>query len=420
MTRESGTKPPATVVERDGRRAAWLGYGLVACAVWLGWQVVQAPFVERAPPSIALKLSPSSPEALRRAAEVEQAADRWENARALADESLARAPFNVRALRVRGLADAAAGRMDSADNILTLAGNWSLRDDPAHGWLVERRLRQGSYSSSFAHADTLARRRTDTRPTIFNLFTTAAVADPRATTALARLLVSVPPWRDEYIASLYDRDDGTQVLLAVAIALEPTTGRLRPYELERLYITWANAGRLPAIRFLRERINRPPSSQTLQNGDFSVPVDSQLLPFGWRMGAAPGLTVEIVEDGVRGDELATRVEYDGYGNSIPLQQMLLLSAGNYTLSGERRFEVQPVSSRLAWTVTCVESGRQLLVDATGEHTATTGKWEAFTKSFSVPEANCSAQWLRLEPRSADTRSNTIAWYDRLAIRNSVR
>jgi hypothetical protein len=368
-----------------------------------------------------MRLAPSSPEVLRRAAEAEQAADRWENATALANESLVRAPFNARALRVRGLAEAAGGRMDSADEILTLAGNWSLRDDPAHAWLVERRLRQGSYASSFAHADTLARRRPEIRPQVFDLFTTAAAADPRALSALSRLLVSVPPWRDEYIASLYERDDGTAVLLAVALALESTSGRLQRYELERLYVTWANAGQLSAIRFLRQRINRPPSSDALQNGDFSTPIESQLLPFGWRLGAAPGLNVEIVEDETRSEELAVRIEYDGYGSSdVPLQQLLLLSPGAYALSGERRFEVQPVNARLAWTVTCVETGQQLLMYPRGEEAGAEGRWEIFSRSFSVPGAACSAQWLRLEPRSADTRSNTIAWYDRLNVRPAVR
>lgn len=392
----------------------------MAGAIWLAWQIVQAPVLERAPPALAVRLSPSSPEVLRRAAEAEQASNRPENAAALANESLVRAPFNARALRVRGLADAARGRTEKADEILTLAGNWSLRDDPTHAWLVENRLRRGSYTSSFAHADTLARRRTDIRPQIFNLFTTAAASDPRAVPPLSRLLALAPPWRDEYLSSLYDRKEGPAVLLALAIALEPTEGRFRPYELERLYSTWAAENRLPAIAFLRKRINRPAASLGLQNGDFSVAPEAQLLPFGWRMGTAPGLNVEMVEDDLRPDDLAVRIDYDGFGAGMPLQQMTFLAPGTYAFSGEQRYEIQSPEPRLVWTATCVESGDRLLaLDAAGAR-ENRDRWETFSSAFTVPAQNCSAQWLRLEPRSGDSRSNTIAWFDKLKIAARAR
>ena len=118
-----------------------IGYGLLALSVWLAWEVLKAPVAARAPPSIGVRIAATSPEVLRRAAEAEFTAGRPGNAEALAEESLVRAPFNARALRVRGLAAAEAGETEQADQLLTLAGNWSLRDDPAHAWLVEYRLR---------------------------------------------------------------------------------------------------------------------------------------------------------------------------------------------------------------------------------------------------------------------------------------
>ena len=141
-----------------------ISYGLIAVAVVLAWQIILQPLSQRAPVETAIRLAPGSPLVLRRAAESELAAGRVDNAAALSREALSRSPFDVRALRVFGLTEARAGREDEADDILTLAGNWSLRDDPAHAWLVERRLRSGDYVSAFAHADTLVRRRQDLQP----------------------------------------------------------------------------------------------------------------------------------------------------------------------------------------------------------------------------------------------------------------
>ena len=119
-------------------------YGLIVAAVVLGWQIAIQPLMQRAPAQLAIRVAPGSPLVLRRAAESELAARRIDNAAALSRDALVRSPFDVRALRVLGLTEARAGREDQADDILTLAGNWSLRDDPAHAWLVERRLRRGA------------------------------------------------------------------------------------------------------------------------------------------------------------------------------------------------------------------------------------------------------------------------------------
>ena len=101
-------------------------YVLVAVAIWLGWQVVREMAVGRLPAELSLRLSPGSALVLGRAAETEFAADRFENAEYLARQSLVRAPFNVQALRVLGLATAESGRKTEADDILTLAGNWTI------------------------------------------------------------------------------------------------------------------------------------------------------------------------------------------------------------------------------------------------------------------------------------------------------
>ena len=216
---------PASRAGGRGWLTEYAPYALTIGAIWLGWQILLQPVIQRAPPELAVRVAPGSPLVLQRAAEAEFVAGekdddarRYDNAASLARDALALAPFNVRALRVVGLTEARAGREPIADEILTLAGNWSLRDDPAHAWLVEYRLRRGDYASSFAHADTLARRREDIRPQIFRLFTLAAATDTaRALPEVARLLDARPPWRQSYFDSLYVSGEGLQVAANLAV-----------------------------------------------------------------------------------------------------------------------------------------------------------------------------------------------------------
>lgn len=399
--------------KRQSRRSAVqsaLGYAVIAASVWLGWEALKIPFAERAPPGVALRLAPGSPEALRRAAEGELLSEDWDDAAFLARRSLAEAPFNARALRVLGLATARQGDLQKADHLLTLAGNWSLRDDPAHAWLVEHRLRQGSYASAFAHADTLARRRPDLHEQTFNLFTTAVVLDQRAFAPVIRLVAANPPWRSPYLNALQRRPDGDAVLLNLAVALQATSSPLSDRELSAIYQGWVRERRYEAVRVLRTRLARPPIRPAVQNGDFSQRYDGQLAPFGWSFATAAGLSVEITDDDLSEGNPALRVGYDGYGSTAVAQQLVLLEPGRYTLSARYRQE-NASSASLEWVVTCVEGGAPLLRLRLPEGAeAEVGKWANLSATVTVPET-CTAQRLVLAPRAADRRSPLAVWFD---------
>jgi hypothetical protein len=395
------------------RRPALLGYALVAVSVWLGWEALKAPVVERAHPAMALRLAPGSPEALRRAAEGELLAEEWEDAAFLADRSLASAPFNARALRVRGLSAARTGNVDQADQLLTLAGNWSLRDDPAHAWLVEHRLRQGSYSSAFGHADTLARRRRDLHEQVFNLFMTAAIEDPRAVPSLVRLIAANPPWRASFLQALQRREDGDALLLNLAVALGPTSAPLTDPELSRIYQGWVRERRYAAIAGLRRALGRPALGTEVQNGDFSQAVEEQLPPLGWSFGAAAGLSVQIMEDDLRPSNRALRIDYDGYRTTVAASQLLLLAPGRHDFSVRYRLEnLSPAS--FEWILTCVEGGAPLMRLRLPDDQAT-GDWKIMRATVDVSES-CTAQTLTLAPRAADRRSPFAVWFDDVEVR----
>lgn len=396
----------------QGRRfAETAALALVASTIWLGWQVVREMAVQRLPVEQAIRLSPGSPVVLGRAAEAELAAERIDNADDLARQSLRRAPFNVQALRVLGLTTAEQGRKPQADDMLTLAGNWSLRDDPSHAWLMDYRLSRGDYGSAFAHADTLARRREDMRPQLFRLFTVAATTDPRALPVLASLLAADPPWRATYLYELYQTEAGLGLAANLAIALQPARTPYSTSELAVLYLQLLSRNRLEAMAAVRNRLDRPKAEVPLVNGNFGQ-LESPL-PFEWRLFNASGAVAEILPDDVRGDS-ALRAQFGSYASAPLAEQLLQLEPGVYRLSGEARSEIGDSDARLAWAVTCFETGSRIgesrIVTPPGE----TG-WKPFSFGFEVPTRGCSAQWIRLVPSPGDRRTTVVAWYDRLSI-----
>ena len=393
---------------------AYLGYGLIVAAIWVGWEVIKLPISERAPPALAMRIAPASPNALGRAAESELRAGRNSNAEELAAESLTRAPFNVRALRVLGLVQARSGKDGSADNLLTLAGNWSLRDDPAHGWLVGRRLRQGNYKSAFAHADTLARRRPESGEAVFNLFATAAISDPRALPALAEIMSATPAWRQPFLTYLIERQDTDSALLSLGIALESSPQPLTDGELSQVYQNWFAERRVSAMLILRDRTERP-SARALQNGDFTIAEDRQILPFGWRLASGRGWSAGLIEDDLDRRNFAIRADYDGYSNGVVAEQAMFLAPGNYVLDGRERVETAPdAGTLLGWRVVCLESGEVIGESRPGA--AEPKGWRPFRVGFTVPSSACTVQLLNLATDPGERRQSHVVWFDDLAVR----
>ena len=412
MKAEDGSKRPRRDVQ------GVLGYALIAVSIWLGWEILKAPVVQRVPPALALRLAPQSPAVLQRAAERELLAEEWQDAAFLANLSLSRAPFNASALRVRGLAAARIEETKTADDLLTLAGNWSLRDGPAHAWLVEQRLRQGNYASAFAHADTLVRRRRDLHDQVFDLFTTAASQDGRAVPPLVRLMALNPPWRWSYLRSLQDRPDGDPLLLGLVVALQKTPSPLSDLELSGIYRGWISERRYEAIRVLRTNLARPALTPVVQNADFSQDQDAHLPPFGWKLNASAGMVAQIAEDDLQRGNKALRVDHDGFESAVVAQQLLLLGPGSYTFSGRLRQENESDAS-FEWVTTCVEGGPPLLRLRVARGTSiASATWFSFASPLQVPEG-CTAQWLSLEPRPSDRRAPIVVWFDDVSIRSAA-
>lgn len=391
---------------------------LVVLAIWLGWQVVREMAAERTPVAMAIRLSPHSPSVLARAAEAELAAKRPGNAAELAQDSLTRAPFNARALRVMGLAIAETGDLDIGEQLIIQAGNWSLRDNQAHAWLVERLLRKGDYRSSFAHADALARRRRELWDQIFGLYQVSAATDPRAFPALVSLMESMPPWRQEFLTHLSRSPVGLGVSANLAVALQRTRAPYSTAELGQLYVKLRERRAHAGIALVRKALDRPSVATTVVDGSFPAKPSQTPAPFQWEFPAASGVVAEVLQDEIRPDETALRAQYDGFAVNKFADQFIQLPPGSYSLTGEARAEAGKVQGRFAWRVICAES--DVIIAESRSVAWPTDRWTVFQTRFVIPPANCTGQWLRLEPLPADQRKTVVAWFDRLQIHNLAK
>lgn len=390
-----------------GGARAWAPYVLTALLIWLAWQVVVGLLVQRAPVEAAIRVAPGSPAVLSRAAEAEMVAGRVDQARDLAEMALQASPFDVRALRILGLSIARTDET-AADPILTLAGNWSLRDDPSHAWLMQRRLRQGDYVGSFGHADALARRREDLRPGIFRYFATAAAEDPRAVPALLQRYAAFPNWRPEFFEFLRTAGNGPSVQAALAVGLDDRAGALSDEELEIIYVDWLGVGRLPGVLALRERTGRPEPAPLI-DGQFDGVQAPQ--PFRWYLISAAGVTPTVSEDRSRDGQHALFVESDGFQSAEVASQLLTLRPGPGELSFSAWIELGGGDALMQWTLTCVESGRRLA----GVGIADAPSWRRFRANFDVPPQGCTAQWLQLRTARGARRTSILVWVDEMAV-----
>ncbi|MBN8528765.1 MAG: hypothetical protein J0M36_05980 [Caulobacterales bacterium] len=389
-----------------GRPPDALVFLVIVAGVWITWQILRNALVLTVPPSLALRLGPDSPTALTRMAETELAAGRIDAAQRLAQRALTRKPFNVAALRVAGLAAAREGDLEAANQMLTLAGNWSLRDDPAQSWLVKHRLEQGRSASALAHADTLMRRRTDLRPMYFDLMINLALRnDVEAQAALVALLRREPPWRIDFFIHALERPEGLPVAVAALAALKDGQGRATDEEKARVYGTLIAQGRITTLRAVMAHVE-PRPQPILTNGDFSDGVGAP--PFGWSLPAGAGVLAEVAND-PEGGGLALHALVSETTERTVAEQLVLLTPGRWRLSGRFRVDQGDLTGRVAWVLACAAGG-QVLASAPVS-AAARGDWTPFSALIETPPDACGAQQLRLVSRDQDRRSPVEIWMD---------
>ena len=113
----------------------------------------------------------------------------------------------------------------------------------------------------------------------------------------------------------------------------------------------------------------------------------------------------------QGDSRALRIRLD----ERPLQgaaaaQTLLLAPGRYRLDATLLVDRTSPEATLEWTVDCLAPRAQRLASA-APVAAAARQWTAFSLEFRVPDGDCVAQRLQLQPRAPGLRAAGELWFD---------
>lgn len=412
---EAGSKASA----RGAKFANWLPMVFLVTAIWLAYQILMVPVASRAPPSLAVRLNPGSAVALTRAAEQELVAANFENAQSLADTALRKAPFNVRALSISGTAADQLGDTDRANEMMTLAGNWSLRDDPTHAWLIVRRAEDGDLPGAFAHADTLLRRGKKTE-LLFSMLQSTAVQEPRSVPVLVSMLKNEPPWSGAFFTALYQSPEGGNLAVALAAGLHDAGSPLADQELSRVYVWMSSNASAADVLRLRQHLGRPPlvDGNWLASGGFDQA--EAIAPFDWKLGTAPGLLAEITSDNADGSDPALRVSYSGNRSPVLVSQFVVLEPQRIVLSGKLRNETGEAQSGVVWTLSCFPLGgrRPMTFSPMAVDAPDSDGWQRFEATLDASASPCEAHTLNLSPKPDTGRRTATFWLDDLVLNPS--
>jgi hypothetical protein len=334
-----------------------------------------------------------------------------------AELALLQEPLNARALRILGQLSDRTSDGERTEALMQAAARRSLRESVAIYWMMRKSYQDQDYHAALGYADTLLRTRSLTMMHVMPMFGKIA-ENPNASGELKQLLAGNPPWRPQFFAYFPESISDARTPLDILLSLKntptpPTAEDLRVYLdflighgfYDLAYYTW--------LQFL-------PTEQLakvghLFNGSFEAIASG--MPFDWVFTKGSGVLIQIASKPDQAGERGLLLEFGpGRVDYWDVTQLIILAPGSYQFRGKYKTEL--VSQRgLEWRVTCAAAQAGPIGQSPTVGGSKSG-WMDFAFSFTVPEANCPAQYVRLvfDARSASERfiSGSI-WYDDLQI-----
>jgi hypothetical protein len=315
--------------------------------------------------------------------------------RAQVESAVMREPLNARALRILGqLADLSKDDDDAAKYMAT-AARLSLHESPAVYWLMRKSAEANDYKQAISYADALMR--TDPGFGTYAVPVLAHFAEQKASKdAVTALLESNPPWRGAFFGALPYNVTDARTPLDLLLALRTTPTPPTPDDI-RGYLSFLIQRKFYELAYYTWLQFRPPDDlrnvNLLFNGSFDLAPSG--LPFDWVITQGSGVTIDIVPRPDKKDQRALLVDFlFGRVDYHSVNEMVLLTPGTYQFNGQYNGKI--VGPRgLKWRLICVDEAKTRI----GESQMISGgtsAWKDFQFAFSVPLADCRAQYVQLD------------------------
>lgn len=388
-------------------------------AIWLSLAITFPAIFEDASPDLSIGGWPSSADV--RMAKAKQALSEGgpsaEQAalREMAEVAVAE-PLNVAGFRDLGLLMESRGNQPQARQLFGYAHWLSRRDATTELWMIEDRVGVGDIEGTLVHYDHGLRTSAELQSVLIPLLA-AASADPLVAKPLGRLLSQRPPWwirfADQLAVSITNPDTATDLLLRLPLDPDNTLHRA---DLTAAISRLVALGAFDQAKALSLRAS-PGAKQTTAIVDGSFEQRGGLPPFTWDLLDEPDLAaVAERREGAVGSMALSLIAANERGGTVA-KQLVLLKPGSYVLQGLAGEVSGNEGDRPTIAIACTALGAAPI----GKVSLPSGnRPQRFQVAFEVP-ANCPAQWLSIDVRSAGGEPPENApWIDDLQIRLAGR
>lgn len=348
--------------------------------------------------------------------------DNVSTVRGWAESAIRNEPVNAQAFQLLGRLAEAEGDDKAAFRFMDAAERLSLHQSLATYWLLRTSTHARDYAVAVRSADVLLR--TDPQSYRYVVPFLAEVIQNKSGAALVeKVLATDPPWRADFIATLPNDVTDARVPLNLLLALRTDP---KPPQMSDIvpYLDFLVQHRFYALAYYTWLQFLSPSELHhvgyIFNGGFEASPSGA--PFDWKISQGTGVTVDIVARPDGADQRALMLDFEfGRVDYHSVAELVVLPPGTYQFSGE--YQGKLVGPRgLKWRIACAE-GKIAPVAESAMISGTTRGWKNVAFTFSVPDKDCSAQYVRLDldarMASEELVSGTI-YFDRLQISRAAQ
>jgi hypothetical protein len=330
---------------------------------------------------------------------------------------LLHSPLSATALSTYAVAQTRLGHAQAGLAAMQLAGGLGWRDLVVQISLLRASLTSAQAGPAVLHLDAILRRQDPVAPALLQIIEIIA-HDTNARRDLVARLAFNPNWRAPLFAYL-SKDPRPDALVVYGQLLQmlaqtgrpPSSSESGPYLQDVV-----NQGRYADAYAAWRNLRQVRTTTLVYNGDFASPPDGP--PFDWSVADSQGWSAQVDQAPGSGTGMALRVRYDGVSAAPPIQELVMLTPGQYQLSFQQLDELGDPGQALNWTVKCAGSG-QLIAQQKPSSVASPpgdgGAWREVALAFAVPTSGCAAQWLGITAQQGERPETLVRWYRRIAI-----